>query len=532
MGVADGLISIRQDEGGPKLLHGYEPKLRQFRGGAGWLAADGNLLASTRCPAPQSDGGACSGIDIRFGVGMTSKTGGDSSRSESGSGSREGALHGSASGGLSQAVQAPFGDFPFLVSEVNASISESNSASISDGGPGNTFYTEVWATLAQELLPGGWNTEASAKWTHDVQALCVSPASSGTSTAAGHVTYTTYAAAVDRAGAAPPCSADAVALLLFDAIASPGLSSGDFARRTGEAEPARAGSIEGGWPVAYPTPSLHDASPKPLYFALLAPAGSTGIDFAGCSVSSNGTAVFPDPDRPDLPGVMSALDGTVGGAFGASTVLAIQSPLSLFPDDMVPASMATSSITNAQMYFVSGYVPPGNKKGPKGAIDALAPLLAARQSPGGVRAWLAEGSRKFARTGIRFRPDPTADPEAAAWATREQVWQAGYTRGAMSYDSFWQGFLINQAGVYQYYNGFQGAIRDPLGHVAPLVFNNHFPVKSGGNAIGDVHGAVSRGETVASEAALGRGSTMEMVRFSVQQADAAWTMPWGLQAFG
>lgn len=170
-------------------------------------------------------------------------------------------------------------------------------------------------------------------------------------------------------------------------------------------------------------------------------------------------------------------------------------------------------------------MPPGVPESPSGAVGLIAPLLQAHSSPGGVALWLRASSLKFASTGIRFQPDAKRDPDAAAWAEREQVWQAGYTRGAMSYDSFWQGFLINQAGVYQYHAGFQGAIRDPLGHVAPLVYNFHHEAGQSEDQ------AQSSGYGV-SEAALGRGSTIEMVRFSIQQADAAWTMPWGVQTFG
>ena len=45
--AADGGASLRQDEGGPKLLNDFAPDLFQYAGGIGWLFADG--LAAPQC---------------------------------------------------------------------------------------------------------------------------------------------------------------------------------------------------------------------------------------------------------------------------------------------------------------------------------------------------------------------------------------------------------------------------------------------------------------------------------------------------
>lgn len=186
-------------------MNGFDASLKQFRGGAGWVSAGWRIAASSRCPVHTADGGHCKDLNIRFGVGQASKT----------------TAAGAGTASVSHAVQAPFGDVPFVVSQVNVSVSAAALAASSNP----PAYTEVWSTLAQELLPTGWNTEASRTWGHNVSASCVTR-----STARG-VLQTTDEGGLPASGgfvltpalvgSFAPCPADSLALLLFDEITAP-----------------------------------------------------------------------------------------------------------------------------------------------------------------------------------------------------------------------------------------------------------------------------------------------------------------------
>lgn len=56
------------------------------------------------------------------------------------------------------------------------------------------------------------------------------------------------------------------------------------------------------------------------------------------------------------------------------------------------------------------------------------------------------------------------------WIDRELTWHNYYLQGNLTYDSFFKEHIISQGHIYQYLIGFQGAARDPLQHVLPLIF--------------------------------------------------------------
>jgi hypothetical protein len=64
------------------------------------------------------------------------------------------------------------------------------------------------------------------------------------------------------------------------------------------------------------------------------------------------------------------------------------------------------------------------------------------------------------------------------WVNRELTWHNYYLRSAMTYDDFFQEYILSQGHVYQYIIGFQGAARDPLQHSLPFVYSNSIIVKS------------------------------------------------------
>jgi hypothetical protein len=64
------------------------------------------------------------------------------------------------------------------------------------------------------------------------------------------------------------------------------------------------------------------------------------------------------------------------------------------------------------------------------------------------------------------------------WVNRELFWHYYYLRGAMTYDNFFNEYILSQGHVYQYIIGFQGAARDPLQHALPFVYSDPSIVKN------------------------------------------------------
>lgn len=441
LGLDNGLVTIRQDEGGPKLLSGYDPTHHQFRGGAGWATSD-TLLEATRCP----QSGSCQNLTIAYAVGSTWKT--------------------TSTGGMSQAVTAPFGDVSFVVSDVNVTV------------PGALAYTEIWGGLAEELRDGQLDRSASATWTHNITIMCVTEA-----------LQLRLTRPISTATAAGGCSPADLAIVILD-------------ERTAPYAP------KGVWDKPFPRPSAHDPAPRAVFLAALLPKAASTSTISACT---NSTALIPNIDMPEAPAVVGPLCGQVVDA-GPATAFALQ----------LPAEAAFRGAEHGfSVLLAHGYIPDDSST----VVDALEPLFAAATAPGvssrltGVRLWLEESASAFSSTGVRFSPNASTTAGDSSWVAREQVWQAGYTRGALTYDSFWSSPLINQAGVYQYRAGFQGAARDPLSHVQPLLFDmdtRRAPGKPGRIAVPVLN------ETVVAK----------MVRMTVAQADANWTVPWGLQEYG
>lgn len=60
----------------------------------------------------------------------------------------------------------------------------------------------------------------------------------------------------------------------------------------------------------------------------------------------------------------------------------------------------------------------------------------------------------------------------------ELLWHSFYLAAATSYDTYFNESIVDQGTAYRYHAGFQGAIRDPLQHVLPLVHTRPDLVKS------------------------------------------------------
>ncbi|MGH7855889.1 MAG: GH36-type glycosyl hydrolase domain-containing protein, partial [Candidatus Binatia bacterium] len=61
-------------------------------------------------------------------------------------------------------------------------------------------------------------------------------------------------------------------------------------------------------------------------------------------------------------------------------------------------------------------------------------------------------------------------PAAGAWLAREIQWDAYMVRSGATYEEAFGRHVLSQGGYYQYDAGFQGAFRDPLQHLLPMIF--------------------------------------------------------------
>jgi hypothetical protein len=180
---------------------------------------------------------------------------------------------------------------------------------------------------------------------------------------------------------------------------------------------------------------------------------------------------LPDAEDTDpLSIYAAALQGPDGGH---ST-----STLSFFGSGgrAAPAAVAADSL---------GDVPPG---GPGTSLFAFrAPVkLAPGQSVTLRYAYGAAHSAAIPAIVDRYRaaPDPLGASEAAwarwlpqaeldpgrPWLARELQWDAYMLRSGATYEDCQGRHIISQGGYYQYDTSFQGAFRDPLQHMLPLIY--------------------------------------------------------------
>jgi hypothetical protein len=64
----------------------------------------------------------------------------------------------------------------------------------------------------------------------------------------------------------------------------------------------------------------------------------------------------------------------------------------------------------------------------------------------------------------------TALGRRSRWLSRELAWDAYTVRSDATYDEACGYHILSQGGYYQYFFGFQGAFRDPLQHILPLIW--------------------------------------------------------------
>ena len=73
--------------------------------------------------------------------------------------------------------------------------------------------------------------------------------------------------------------------------------------------------------------------------------------------------------------------------------------------------------------------------------------------------------RHFLRNSVRLR----LGLPMSSWQERETVWHSYMTLSSLTYDDYFAEHILDQGTTYRYTSGFQGATRDPLQHVLPLL---------------------------------------------------------------
>lgn len=141
---------------------------------------------------------------------------------------------------------------------------------------------------------------------------------------------------------------------------------------------------------------------------------------------------------------------------GVSTPLAndlsTQGPESAF---FLERQLALKPGESRTLYFLYGYLPQGF------SVE----VLVAKYAGDPASLW-SRSSSQWKRTAPMFRTP------AHPWVEREALWSSYYLRSGFTYDNFFREHILSQGAGYQYQAGLQGAARDPLQHVLPLIFTD------------------------------------------------------------
>lgn len=186
-------------------------------------------------------------------------------------------------------------------------------------------------------------------------------------------------------------------------------------------------------PPLAPGTAMEDLAPPATFLASLdAPADGFSTD---ASHFFHGGV-----DRP--VGMSQPLDNDLGSS-GPESAFFLERRLSLQPGE------------SRTMHFLYGYLPDG----------FVFEDLVAKYSTQPSSLWECS-SAQWKASRLQFRTD--SEP----WVERETTWSSYYLRSGVTYDSYFREHILSQGAGYQYLAGLQGAARDPLQHVLPLIFTD------------------------------------------------------------
>lgn len=139
-------------------------------------------------------------------------------------------------------------------------------------------------------------------------------------------------------------------------------------------------------------------------------------------------------------GMKQPLDNDLGST-GPGSALLLERRLTLSPGK------------SHTMHFLYGYLPEGFR------LEQLV-----EKYSNNITAHWSRSSSHWKADGLHF--STPSEP----WVEREAAWSSYYLRSGLTYDSFFRGHILSQGSGTQYVAGLQGAARDPLQHVLPLIF--------------------------------------------------------------
>ncbi len=186
-------------------------------------------------------------------------------------------------------------------------------------------------------------------------------------------------------------------------------------------------------PPLAPGASMDDLHPPSTFLV--------SLDAPADAFATNGTEFFKGGiEHPS--GMTRRLNNDLSTS-GPESALLLERDLALNPGE------------SRTLHFLYGYLPEGFD------LESLMAKYARETSS----LW-GRSSSQWKESSLLFRT------ESEPWVERETAWSSYYLRSAITYDSFFREHILSQGAPYQYIAGLQGAARDPLQHVLPLIFTD------------------------------------------------------------
>jgi hypothetical protein len=184
---------------------------------------------------------------------------------------------------------------------------------------------------------------------------------------------------------------------------------------------------------ASPKAVMKDMNP-PMTFIVSLDAKADGIETSESYFFGKGGVLSPDGLKKSLKSTKS--ETSTGNA------MFLERKIHLDPNE------------SKTVYFIYGYIPQGFE------IESL------------LDRYKNSFSRLFRNSCEQWKENciSLTIPEVP-WVKRELLWHYYYLRGSMTYDDYFKEHILSQGQVYQYIIGFQGALRDPMQHVMPFIYN-------------------------------------------------------------
>jgi len=419
---SDGSVSLRQDEGGAKLLHGFMqvPELFQFRGGVGYLSNASSVVAASAIVGTVGVPPA-GALNLSLGMGYCSK-------SVKGSDLALGTT-------VEHTLLAPFGDDSVLLSLVRLPQGVEKQKNYE-----NTLWTEAWAVGARWEM--GWGADGNHLPAHAFQLPWAHNFTLLRDPTYGHAIGIAEVAVVEGGDSQDPLN--------------PSMH-----------DPA-------------PRPAFY------VCLSCMSAAGGSGLRSfstngamlycgSGSSARCDNASILSPLNNSALATV--GLDN-VTDSFGPASVVALQAPFSssgslailvgyLSPEEDLGCSVSASALAACVHRKVAPYSLTWQDEAARTASAWRAAANGMEFGAGSGMRSAALGARSAAAQSPSSMPPlpPSITPSWVSWEGREAAWHSYMLRGALlHYDSFFGVHLVNQGGNYLFTSGYQAAARDPLAH--------------------------------------------------------------------